>query len=552
MVLTARHLHRYREIVEVLVRHGFSAMVTQLNLDRRLDLPHRLFRREPPAEISPAEHLRLALEELGPTFVKLGQMLSTRPDLIPPAYIAELSHLQDDVPAVPWEVIKPHLEAELGQPIDCFFGSFEPSPLAAASLGQVHAATLPDGVEVVVKVQRPHIETTIELDLDLLQDLAQLAQEHTALGEIYDLVEVAEDFAATLRAELDYLREGRNADRFRTSFVDEPNLHIPHIYWDYTTRRVLVMERIEGIKIDDVAALEAAGYDRRRIALTCARMIVKEMLVDGFFHADAHPGNFAVMAGEVVGAMDFGKVGYLDQRNRSDLVRLYIAAVQLEVADLVEQLIRMGVVGYRLDRRALERGLGRLLQKYQGLPLQEIRLGPMIEEIMTIAFRHHLHFPSNLWLLGQTLAMMEGIGLKLDPDFDIFAVSEPYVRRLQRQLWLPSEWAPQFMRSTIALADLLSRLPQQAAHLLEQTERGKLGVQVHTPDLSPAMGRLDRMVNRLAMSILVAAFIIALARLIPTLDLSWPWGWFTWFVATTFALVNLLGLWLLWKIWRSD
>jgi ubiquinone biosynthesis protein len=281
-------------------------------------------------------------------------------------------------------------------------------------------------------------------------------------------------------------------------------------------------------------------------------MIVKEVLVDGFFHADAHPGNFMVMQGGVIGAMDFGKVGYLDQRDRNDLVRLYIAAVQLEVTDLVEQLVRIGVADYRLERPALERDLRRLLQKYQGLPLREIHLGPMMEELMTISFRHHLHFPSNLWLLVQTLAMMEGIGLKLDPDFDIFAVSEPYVRRLQRQLWLPSGWAPQVTRSMMALADLLTRLPEQAAHLLEQTKRGELGVQIHTPELPPAMGRLDRMVNRLAMSILAAAFILALARLIPSLDLTRPWGWFTWFVMTTFAIVNLLGLWLLWSIWRSD
>jgi ubiquinone biosynthesis protein len=312
------------------------------------------------------------------------------------------------------------------------------------------------------------------------------------------------------------------------------------------------MERIEGIKIDDVAALESAGFDRHRIALTCARMIVKEMLVDGFFHADVHPGNFVVMPGEVLGAMDFGKVGYLDQSNRNDLTRLYIAAVHLETAELVEQLARMGVSDYRLDRRALERDLGRLLQKYQSLPLQVIHLGPLMEEVTTIAFRHHLRFPSNLWHLGETLVMMEGIALKLDPDFDIFAVSEPYVRDLQRQLWLPSAWAPQVIRSMTALVDLLTRLPQQAAHLLEQTERGKLGMQVHTPDLPPAMARLDQMVNRLAMSILAAAFIIALAWLIPALDLSRPWGWFTWFVVLTFAMVDLLGLRLLWKIWRSD
>jgi ubiquinone biosynthesis protein len=285
------------------------------------------------------------------------------------------------------------------------------------------------------------------------------------------------------------------------------------------------MERIEGIKVDDLAALEAAGYNRHEIALACARMVVKEVLVDGFFHADVHPGNFVVMPGRVIGVMDFGKVGYLNQRSRNDLIRLYIAGVQLETADLVEQLVRMGVADYRVDRAALERDLRRLLQKYEGLPLKEIHIRTLNEEMSPILYRYHLHSPSNLSLLGQTLGMMEGVALKLDPDFDIFAVSEPYVRRFQRQLWQPSEWAPQIRRSMAASADLLTRLPQQAAHLLEQTERGELGIQVHTPDLPPAMDRLDQMVNRLSMSILAGALIIALPRFIPTLDLSGLWGW---------------------------
>ncbi len=281
-VLTTRHLRRYREIVEALVRHGFGAMVAQLNLESQVDLPRRLLHREYPAavEISPAEHLRLALEELGPTFVKLGQNLSTRPDLIPPAYIAELSRLQDDVPAVPWEAIKPVLEAELGQPIEQLFASFDPAPIAAASLDQVYAASLTDGREVVVKVQRPDIEPTIDLDLDILDDLARRAQEHTSLGELFRSVEIAEDFAATLQAELDYRREGRNADGVRENFEGEEILVIPRIYWDYTTRRVLVMERIAGIKIDDITALDAAGYDRRRVALNCASIFIYARISD--------------------------------------------------------------------------------------------------------------------------------------------------------------------------------------------------------------------------------------------------------------------------------
>jgi ubiquinone biosynthesis protein len=462
-----------------------------------------------------------------------------------------LSRLQDQVPPAPWEAIEVCIEAELGDSLERLFATFDPNPIAAASLAQVHAASLSDGQEVVVKVQRPDIERTIDLDLDILYDLARLAQERTSLGEIYNLVEIAEDFAATLRAEMDYRREGRNADRFRGNFADEAHLYIPRVHWDYTTRRVLVLERITGVKIDDVAGLEAAGYDHHRVAVHSARIIIKEVLEDGFFHADPHPGNFVVMSGEVIGAMDFGMVGHLEPGDRANLVHLYIVAVQLDTAGTVEQLVRMGVADHRLDRAALQRDIRRLLRKYHGMPLKDIRAREVVEEIMPIAFRHHLRLPSDLWLLGKTLAMMEGVGLKLDPDFDVFAVSEPYVRRFMRRLWLPSAWGPSALRGATDWADWLTLFPRQMSRLLERAEQGELEAQVRLPDLAQTTARLDRIANRLAVSILLAAFIVALALLIPTLNLVWPWGLLTWLIVAGFVTVSLLGLWLLWSIWRS-
>jgi len=549
-----RHLKRYREIVEVLGRHGFGAAVNQLGLDDYLGLP-RLFRkraeRVSPPEIKPAEHLRLALEELGPTFIKLGQLLSTRPDLIPPSYITELSRLQDDVPSEPWEAIQAQVEAELQQPISASFATFAQQPIAAASLGQVHVATLLDGQEVVVKVQRPHIQPTINLDLDILHDLAGLAQERTPLGQVYDLIEIAEDFATTLQVELNYRREARNAERFRLNFSDEPDLHIPAIYWDYTTKRLLVMERLQGIKIDDVAALDAAGYNRCQIAQKCARMIIKEIFEEGFFHADPHPGNLLVLPGEIVGALDFGKVGYLGRTDRAALLRFYIYLIQMDAEGTVDQLVKMGLARGQLDRAGLERDIRRLLKKYHGLPLQDVHIGGILEGIMTIAFRHHLNLSSDLWTLIKTLAMMEGIGLTLDPEFDIFAVSEPYVRRFRRTMFLPSEWGPAALRSGTDLADLLGRLPRQTARLLDQMERGELSGQIRLPDLLIATQRFDRIANRLTLTILNGALIIALGGLVNDLNFVWPWPWITWLILIFFLMASILGIWLIWSILRS-
>jgi len=455
----------------------------------------------------------------------MGQVMSTRPDLLPPNYIHELAKLQDAVPPAPWETVKAAIEEELAAPLGTLFSSFEIAPTAAASLGQVHYAVLPTGEEVAVKVQRPSIKTVIDTDLEILSDAARLAQERTTLGEIYDLPEIVEEFAFTLRNELNYQREGRNADRFRANFADEAKLYVPRIYWNYSTDKVLTMERIKGIKIDDIEALDAAGIDRHQVALTAVGMIVKEMLVDGFFHADPHPGNFYVMDGPIIGAMDFGMVGYVGENDREDLIRLYIVAIDLDSEGIVNQLIHMGAGEHRVDRVKLRRDVERVLNKYQNLPLKELRATEVMDDVMPMAFRHQFRLPPRLWLMGKTLGMMEGIGKQLDPDLDVFELSRPYVQRFLRRTISPRLWGRRLLRAADDWSELLSMLPQRTSQILDQIERGQIGLTLNLRGASDFATRLDRAANRLTVSILLAALIVGLALLIPAFRLGEQGGW---------------------------
>lgn len=548
-----RNIRRYREVLRVFLRHGFANTIQQLGLGPLVSLPRRILGRGreemPPPTM--AEHFRLALEELGPTFVKLGQVLSTRPDLLPPEFITELSKLQDQVPPFPFPQARAQVESSLGKPLEAIFAEFAEEPLAAASLGQVHAARLKDGTEVVVKVQRPDIEEIISVDLDILYDVAQLAEERTPLGELYPLREMAEDFAATLRAEMDYRREGRNADRFRENFRDVETVYIPRVYWDYTTGRVLTLERLRGIRIDDLEGMREAGIDPKRVALHSTQLVLKEVFEDGFFHADPHAGNFFVLPGEVIGAMDFGMVGRLDRDTKESLLRLFIAAVQFDVASLVEELDRMGVIGPGVDRAWLRRDLTRILDRFYGVPLSEMRVQPVMESILPVAFRHRLRLPSNLWLLGKSIVMMEGLGQRLYPDMDVFAVARPYVQESLRQMASPSAMARRTVEWAQDWASLLASIPERVPQLLDQAQRGEMELGIRIDGLDEILARLDRLVNRLGTAILIAAFILGLAWLIPPF---YPGGWRQWGVLVPlagFVVASFLGLWWAWACWRS-
>jgi ubiquinone biosynthesis protein len=450
------------------------------------------------------------LEELGPTFVKFGQILSTRPDVLPLPFIAELSKLVDSVSPEPWETIHALLTRELGQEPESLFTSIDPKPIASASLSQVHAAVLPGGQEVVIKVQRPNISAVIDTDLEILSSLAASAQT-SSLGKVYDFIGIADDFSFTLRNELDFQREGRNADRLRESFAHEKHLlYIPKVYWQLSTRQVLVMERIHGIKINDIPALDAAGYDRHKVALHSASATVKQVLEDGFFHADPHSGNYLILPEEVIGLVDFGKVGYLRDKDRLDLIRLYIVAIEMDIDGMIDQLVSLGAVREDVDRNRLAYDLSRFLNKYHGVPIKYVRARELIDEITAITFRHHLRLPATWWLVGQTIAMLEGIGLQLDPDFDVFKAAEPHVQRLMKDLFIPhGDWVRTVLMESANWGELLHRLPRAGNRMLERMERNE-PFRMEIKDLDRILSRIDRLVTRLALSLLVAAFVVGL------------------------------------------
>ena len=415
-------------ILGVLVRRGLASVVSAVILGEKGG--RRWVRRHArSAGPTAAQHLRLALEELGTTFVKLGQILSTRGDILPPEYQRELARLQDAESPEDVETIRAVIAAELGQPVDVLYASFTDEPLAAASIGQAHAATTLEGLDVVVKVRRPGVVAQVECDLALVNAIARVTARWTRLGRRHHIEELADEFAATLTAELDYVREARNAERFANAFAHDAGVHIPLVVWPLTTHRVLTIERIRGIKVTDRAALDAAGVDRSDLARRAATIEMKMIFADGFFHADPHPGNFFVEADGRIGLLDFGMVGEVDNRTRGALVRVMGALATRDGDALVAALESLGIAGFVGAGDRLRYDLLQLADTSLDQPLGDLAIGPMLHEMIAIVRRHHLRLPPNLALMVKTIAMCEGVCAQLDPSFRLVAVLLPFVDR---------------------------------------------------------------------------------------------------------------------------
>ncbi|MGD8517619.1 MAG: AarF/ABC1/UbiB kinase family protein [Anaerolineae bacterium] len=405
---------RVRTVTDVLIRNGLGFLVQQLALERFLP---RYWRRRPVraaedvGRLSVPERLRRTMEDLGVTFIKVGQFLSGRADLLPPAYIEEFSKLLDAAPPVSVEEVYATIEQELGAPTEELFLTFETVPIASASIGQVHRASLSDGTAVVVKVQRPGIEETVEADLDLLQRQARFLERRSATMRDYNIVAIAGELARSLREELDYQIEGRNAERLRSNLSDDNRFVVPRVYWSLTSQRVITLEYLEGIQLNQIEKLRAAGYDLSSITRTTVDGYLKQVFVDGFYHADPHAANIMAIDSRI-GFVDFGNVGYLTPRQKGLLGDMFLQLLDQDAGGLARTVVRMGAVRGRPSLEDMERDLQRLLVRYWGIALEEIPVGEMLGEIFTTAYRHKVYLPGDLALLARTIVTLEGTGTR--------------------------------------------------------------------------------------------------------------------------------------------
>jgi len=549
-----RSLKRYRDILGILIKYGFGHFVEQLNINYYLELGRRIVTLgTAPRDIerlSQPERLRLAIEELGPTFIKLGQLLSTRPDIIPREYIDEFRKLQDKIPAVPFSAIAQQFEREFGQPIHDVFAAIDETPLAAASIAQVHRARLSDGDEVVVKVCRPGIERVVETDIDILMGLALLIERHIPGMAHYSPMQLVKEFRRTIHREMDFTREGHTTDRFTANFADDPGVCIPRVFWDWSGERVLTMTYLHGTKVSDVERLRDQGLDLKDIARRGADFFLRQVLEFGLFHGDPHPGNFFIRDDGSICLLDFGMVGRIDEEIKNQLVELLLGVLERDVDRIITQLLYSGELNDESNLRALRRDLGDFLADYYELPLQDIRVGSLLSDFVEILNTYRIRFPADLMLLAKALVTIEGIGRQLDPDFNMIGSLRPFMERLVRQRLSPPNMARQLAVLLGAYGNLARSLPRDLKEFLNRLNRNKIKIDLEHRGLERLISDLDRSSNRISFSLIIAALIVG-SSLIMQSDKGPQLFGFPTLGLLGYSFAAVLGLWLAIAILRS-
>lgn len=535
-----RNIGRLGEIAQVVARHGFGFILDE--------------RRSANDEVSPTargRHLRELLDELGPTFVKFGQLLSTRPDVVPPDIIAELRSLQDDVRPFPYADVERVIRAELGQPIERLFLEFDPEPLAAASIGQVHRALLPNGREVVVKVQRPNAPRQIESDIELLEQAARLVRERVRALDFIDTRELVDEFARSIRTELDYRQEGRNAEAFRRNFAGHPHVAVPRTYWSYTRERVLTLEYLDGVQLADLELGAWTVEQRRGLAYLIAETWLTMIFRHGFFHGDPHPANILVLSPERIGLVDFGLVGKLTESDLTKLTRLFIDAANENVDVLPRRLADLGVRYPRENEQLFIAELHAIYSRYYGSSLRDIDPLQLIREGFGLIYAMKLRLPSRFVLLDKAIATVGSVGIDLYPDFNVFEVAKPYARSLILERFSPGRMARRARRETVALAQIAAHTPHQVHEVLEQLRAGEIEFGFVHKGLDDFMHKLDVIANRFVIALVTTGGLIG-SSLIGIFAKSGPHVLGLNIVsAAGFVASGVLGIWLLWGVVRS-
>lgn len=542
-----RDLPRYRQILATLIRYGYQDVVTALHLEGIVRPIERVaLGEEVPAQDRP-RRLRLVCEDLGPTFVKLGQLLSTRPDLLPEPYVQELALLRDEVRPFPYAEAEAILEEEYGRPVSEVFAAVEPEPVASASISQVHRALLPDGRPVALKIRRPGIEKTVQADLDILRNLSQLAERRLPILAPYQLTVLASEFERSIRRELDLDTERRTMERCQRQLRKLPFVHVPEVYPEFSTTRVLCMEFIAGVEVTDLSGLRRLGIAPELVAKRGARILLTQIFRTGFFHADPHPGNLRVLPGGVVVPLDYGMFGQIDARTRERIADLLASMLQQDTRGVLRALDALDIraPGGDVDRRALERDLGELVAEYTDLTLDTIDLARLLRELTGLIRAHHLRIPSDLVLLIRALVTIESVGRTLDPQFDIARQLRPFLREQVLRRYSPARLIGNAARTAEDLQQIATQLPDVLRESLDKFGRGELAVKFDVQHFEQLVRQLTRASYTLTAGIIIAGLLVGSSLVLRSGSSIVSLG------AVGYATAGVLGLWLLVNILRG-
>jgi ubiquinone biosynthesis protein len=514
---TYRHLNRYRQILTILFKYGFDDLLERLKIDQYIEAGLQAIskkRSERVEKLTRPQRLRMAFEELGPTYIKLGQVLSTRPDLVPADIVSELAKLQDEVPPFSYEEVKEVVKAEFGKPAAALFDELDPQPLASASIGQVHSARLKDGEAVAVKFQRPGIQKVVEVDLEIMLHLATLAEHHIKEFEIHRPVKIVQEFARTLEKELDYTIEASYMERIGRQFLDHPFVCIPLVFRDFTTSRVLTTELIDGIKISKTEKLEAAGLDKKVIAERIVGLVLKQAFDYGFFHADPHPGNIFVLADNVICLVDFGMMGIVDRATREAFVDLIDSVVHQNEVKAAQILLRLTEWEEQPDVRALERELADFMGRHLYKPLKDMEIGKLLQDLIDLTLRFRLRIPPDIFLMIKALSTVEDVGRTLDPEFDLIAHAKPFIKRVKLERFAPQRISSDVFDMMSQLLQFFHQFPKDLMDLTAMIREHRISFQLEHRGLETLLATQDQTSNRMSFAIIIAALIIGSALIV--------------------------------------